>query len=164
MALACELPNAAIVATDVSARALGVARRNAARHGVGSRIEFHQGNLLEGVQDAFDLIVSNPPYLGHSEAESLSREVRDHEPAAALFGGPQGCEIYSSLIRQAAKLLMRGGILVIEMGYNGLSEVRPLLEADTRWEKISMTTDLAGIPRVLAAERNEQEPVHGHRL
>ena len=126
VALAHELPHAEILATDISARALEVARRNASRHGLGDRILFLQTDLLESVNEAnsFDLIASNPPYVARNESHQLPREVREHEPAAALFGGPTGVEIYPRLIEQAASLLRHSGILVLELGYNSLDHVR----------------------------------------
>ena len=97
--------------------------------------------------------MSNPPYVACDEADTLAREVRDHEPHAALFGGREGVEIYARLIEQAGSLLRRGGILVLELGYNSADRVRAMLAAERRWVNISVTNDLAGIPRVLAAER-----------
>jgi release factor glutamine methyltransferase len=163
VAIAWELPHARVVATDISESALEVARRNAARHRVAERIEFVQTDLLSSLLDSpprvddaplsFDLIVSNPPYVARSEAATLQREVRVHEPDAALFGGPTGTEIYARLIGQAGSRLRPRGILVLELGYNSAAHVRALLAADPRWANISFTNDLAGIPRVVAAER-----------
>jgi release factor glutamine methyltransferase len=101
---------------------------------------------------SFDLIVSNPPYVGRREAAALTREVREHEPEIALYGGEEGYELYADIIAQAAAHLKPGGILVLELGHNSLPTVRPLLEART-WTDVGVTNDLAGIPRVLAAER-----------
>ncbi len=156
VALAHELPHAEILATDISARALEVARRNASRHGPGDRVLFLQTDLLESVNEAnsFDLIASNPPYVARNESHQLPREVREHEPASALFGGPTGAEIYPRLVEQAASLLRHRGILVLELGYNSLDRVRPLLYGQPAWVNVSVTNDLAGIPRVIAAERS----------
>jgi release factor glutamine methyltransferase len=161
VALAWELPHADIFATDISPEALALARRNAARHGVSDRIHFLQASLLEALlpqsqassrpSRLFDLIVSNPPYVAREQAPSLAREVRDHEPAAALFGGATGTEIYGPLIEQAASLLRVDGILVLELGYDSASRVRTTLASDPRWANISLTNDLAGIPRVISA-------------
>jgi release factor glutamine methyltransferase len=180
--LAKELPAANFLATDISPASLAVAKRNAARHSVSSRIHFIECHLLAfpvGAQQAapqlgemsnntsqalhgsqvtshesrlFDLIVSNPPYVGRREAPSLPREVRDHEPATALFGGEEGYELYADLIAQSAAQLQPGGILVLELGHNSLPAVQPLLDA-ANWTNVAVTNDLAGIPRVLAAER-----------
>jgi len=161
VALARELPHADVFATDISAAALDVARANAVRHGVADRIHFFETDLLEAVSrdpriatlgsPGFDLIVSNPPYVARNDAATLAREVRDHEPHAALFGGPTGVELYSRLIRQAGRLLRSGGILVIELGYDSAEHVQAILAAEPRWADIRITNDLAGIPRVLAA-------------
>src|SRR5437870_754703 len=186
VALAHELPEAVVVATDISSAALAVARRNAVRNGVAHRIQFVQCNLLGALESGrlpplskgrselppstnvgarhavpfrppamlprFHVIVSNPPYVGRSEAGLLPREVREHEPAQALFAGEQGCEIYALLIGQADKLLGSGGTLVLEIGYNALDRVRPLFDSHA-WTNVGVTNDLAGIPRVIAAEK-----------
>ncbi len=181
IALAKELPAANFLATDISPAALAVAKRNATRHKVADRIEFSEANLLSPVgaqhvaphpgkiqnsaslashgsritdRDSrlFDLIASNPPYIGRREAPALPREVRDHEPHAALFGGEEGYELYADLITESAKHLNPSGILVLELGHNSLPAVQPLLAASA-WTNIGVTNDLAGIPRVLAAER-----------
>jgi release factor glutamine methyltransferase len=99
----------------------------------------------------FHLIVSNPPYVGRKEAATLPREVRDHEPKFALYGGEEGYELYSPLIAQATKHLKPGGILVLELGHASLPAVQPLLDSP-EWINVGVTNDLAGIPRVIAAE------------
>src|SRR6266436_4274143 len=162
IALAKELPSATIYATDVSPATLAVARRNAARHSVSGRIRFLECNLLDTLSDSplatrhspllLDLVASNPPYIGRREAATLMREVRDHEPEIALYGGEEGYELYAGLITQAAAHLKPSGILVLELGHNSLPAVQPLLDAPT-WANVGVTNDLAGIPRVLAAER-----------
>jgi release factor glutamine methyltransferase len=168
VALAHELPHAEIFATDISSAALEIARRNAARHRVADRIHFLETDLLEALlhesqvtshdSSPFDLIVSNPPYVARQEAAELPREVREHEPHSALFGGPSGIEMYSRLIEQAGALLRPGGMLVLELGYNAAQPVRAILEARPGWNRINVTNDLAGIPRVLAAERAGAAP------
>ncbi|MGC2829311.1 MAG: peptide chain release factor N(5)-glutamine methyltransferase, partial [Candidatus Acidiferrum sp.] len=179
IALAKELPGAQIVATDISAAALAVARRNAARLNFADRIEFFESNLLEAhavgaryivplqpqqektereskvmnhESHLFDLIVSNPPYIGRSEKETLQREVRDHEPELALYGGEEGYELYAGLIAQAAQQLKPGGLFVLELGHSSLPAVQPLLVLP-EWTNVGVTKDLAGIDRVIAAER-----------
>jgi release factor glutamine methyltransferase len=101
----------------------------------------------------FDLVISNPPYIGRKEANTLPAEVRDHEPASALYGGEEGYELYGLLIPEAARHLKPGGLLVLELGHDSLPAVRPLLESP-QWTNVHVTNDLAGIPRVLSAERN----------
>jgi release factor glutamine methyltransferase len=158
IALAKELRGAMVYATDISPSALVVARRNAVRLAVAERIQFVECHLLEGLESSvtshqlarMDLIVSNPPYIGRRETETLPIEVRRHEPEGALYGGAEGYELYASLISQAVENLKPGGILVLELGHNSLLAVRPLLHAPT-WASVGVTNDLAGIPRVIAA-------------
>lgn len=156
VALAHELPHAEIFATDISGDALEVAHRNASRHSVAQQLHFIQTDLLADLLDKpgwFDVVVSNPPYVARNEAAELQREVREHEPAAALFGGPTGIELYERLIDQAAAFLVPGGILVLELGYNCADGVREILRSQRAWVNVSITNDLAGIPRVAVAER-----------
>jgi release factor glutamine methyltransferase len=152
VALAKELPGATIHATDISSAALAVARRNAKRHNVVEMVRFLESNLLDGIPPRLDLIAGNPPYIGRREAETLAREVRDHEPEIALYGGEEGYEFYAGLVTQAAAHLKPSGILVLELGHNSLPAVRPLLDPST-WANVGVTNDLAGISRVLAAEK-----------
>jgi release factor glutamine methyltransferase len=152
IALARELPAGTLYALDTSVAALEVARRNAARHAVAERIQFVESNLFSAASSQFDLIVSNPPYIGRRSAATLPREVRDHEPAAALFGGEEGYELYAGLIAQSAERLGPTGILVLELGHDSLPAVEPLLDVSD-WDRIGVSNDLAGIPRVIAAER-----------
>lgn len=154
VALARELPNGEILATDVSNAALEVARRNAEQHGVSGRIHFAKYDLLGAAGEArrFDLIVSNPPYVARNEEAQLQREVREHEPEQALYGGPTGVEIYSRLVDEAASCLESGGLLAVEIGYGASERAQQLLDR-ARWENIHVANDLAGIPRVISAER-----------
>jgi release factor glutamine methyltransferase len=162
IALAKELPGAKFCATDISSAAVAVAKRNAARHVFSDQIQFVESSLLECFVVSplvtrhspllFDLIVSNPPYIGRREAASLPREVREHEPEVALYGGEEGYELYAALIAQSAQRLKRGGILVLELGHDTLSAVQPLLDTG-HWTNVGVTNDLADIPRVLAAEK-----------
>src|SRR5271169_6372714 len=162
VALAHELPAARVIATDISAAALEVARRNATRHGVSARIDFAECNLmdlfLDGPRDTshdsrpFDLIASNPPYIGCWEAATLARDVREYEPEAALYGGETGTEIYVPLIAQAAALLKPGGVLVLELGHTSAGRVSDLLRSPL-WTALTISNDLAGIPRVASVQR-----------
>ena len=153
MALAKELPSAIIYASDISAAALGVARRNAERLGFAARIRLLESHLFDAFLPLkFDLVVSNLPYIGRREADSLPREVRDHEPELALYGGEEGYELFGALVAQAQSFLKPGGLLVMELGHDSLPAVQPLLETPA-WANIGVTNDLAGIPRVLSAER-----------
>jgi release factor glutamine methyltransferase len=153
LALAKELPSAIIYASDISSAALEVARRNAQRLGFAARIRFLESHLFGAFLPLkFDLIVSNLPYIGRREADSLPREVRDHEPELALYGGEEGYELFGALVAQAQSFLKPGGLLVLELGHNSRPAVQPLLETSA-WADIGIAHDLAGIPRVLSAER-----------
>jgi release factor glutamine methyltransferase len=153
LALAKELPCAIIYASDISGAALEVARRNAQRLGFAGRVRFLESHLFDNFLPLkFDLIVSNPPYIGRREADSLPREVRDHEPESALYGGEEGYELYGALVAQAQSFLKPGGLLVLELGHDSLAAVQPLLETPV-WANIGIAHDLAGISRVLSAER-----------
>jgi release factor glutamine methyltransferase len=154
IALAKDLPGTKFIATDISPAALSVARRNAERHNFADRIEFVRANVLEGIaaETHFDLIASNPPYIGRREGPTLQREVRDHEPEVALYGGEEGYELYAALVTQSAAHLLPGGIVVLELGHDSLPAVQPLFDTPD-WTRVGVTNDLAGIPRVIAAER-----------
>jgi release factor glutamine methyltransferase len=151
LALARELPNAEIHATDTSAAALEVARANAARHDLSSRIQFRQADLLDGLADGqFDYIVSNPPYVGESEEEEVQLEVRKFEPRNAVFAGPTGLEVIERLIPQAQTALRSGGWLVMEMSGTIADRVQKLLSG---WTDFKITNDLQGIARVASARK-----------
>jgi release factor glutamine methyltransferase len=154
-ALAKEFPNANIFATDISSAALKVAARNAVRHNFANRVTFTECNLLEGIppQLPLNVIVSNPPYVARKDAESLPIDVREHEPAIALFAGDDGMEIYPRLIAQAKTHLAEGGLLVLELGAGLFEPVSDLLESRSGWTRVSATQDLAGIVRVISAIR-----------
>lgn len=113
----------------------------------------HQPPATSHQSPHLDLIASNPPYIGRPVIATLPREIREHEPAVALFGGEAGTEIYAPLIGQAAKLLKPGGILVLELGHDSADQVSRLLDAP-EWTSVAITNDLAGISRVASANRN----------
>lgn len=149
LALAKELPSAEIHATDISLEALEVARANAARHNLTSRIEFHQADLLDGQSpSSFDFVVSNPPYVGESEEDSVQLEVRKFEPRNAVFAGPTGLEVIERLIPQAHAALRPGGWLVFEISGTIADRVRGLL---ANWDRVEIGNDLQGIARVAIA-------------
>lgn len=163
LALAHELPEAEIVAVDISEEALQVASRNAERLGLADRVTFFHSDLLEVFMELrhesrvtsheprFDVVVSNPPYVAESEAESLPREVREHEPRVALSAGEDGLGVTRRLIEQAGGTLRSGGFLVLELSYNQADRVRTLFGSG--WTDIEISDDLRGIPRVLIVRR-----------
>jgi len=149
VALACALPNARLVASDISPAALEVAQGNAERHGVARRMEFLESDLLTAAAaQSFDLIVSNPPYV--PEDELLERQVRDFEPASALYAGQGGLDVYRRLVPQALAALKPGGWLLMEIGHGQRNALTGML---TSWEDVSFVDDLQGIPRVACARR-----------
>jgi release factor glutamine methyltransferase len=149
IAITLQLETGALVAgTDISAAALAVAAENGRR--LRGKIDWLQCDLISAIAAAsVDMIVSNPPYVPLGDRAGLQREVRDYEPAVALFAGPTGFEIYERLVADAARVLRPGGWLVLELGYTSKDRVAAMLGA--AWRGIRVVPDLAGIPRVLAA-------------
>lgn len=151
LALAKELPDAEVHATDISLAALEIARANAARHDLASRVQFHESDLLAGIaHDSLDFVVSNPPYVGESEADQVQLEVRKFEPRDAVFAGPTGLEVIERLIPQAHSVLKSGGWLVFEISGTIAAGVESLLSA---WDRVQITSDLQSIRRVAAAHK-----------
>jgi len=151
LALAKELPRAEIHATDISAAALEVARANAVRHQLESRIHFREADLLDGFEkNSFDVIVSNPPYVGESEEDQVQLEVRKFEPRNAVFAGPTGGEVIARLIPQARAALKPGGWLVMEISGTIAEKVKELLRD---WNDVVIRPDLQSIPRVVQARK-----------
>ena len=155
--LANERPAARLLATDVSKAALLVARQNANRHGVEDRIVFALSDLLAGASLAtsnlFDLIVSNPPYVPDADRATLQPEVRNYEPAEALFAGPDGLDVIRRLIPAAAGRLKTGGSLIFEIGVGQDAAVGELISAVPGLRMVGLRNDLQGIPRTVVAER-----------
>jgi release factor glutamine methyltransferase len=151
LALARELPWAEIHATDISLEALEVARINAARHELASRIQFHHSDLIDGfLPGSLDFVVSNPPYVGESEEDSVQLEVRKFEPRNAVFAGTTGLEVIERLIPQARVALRPGGWLVFEISGTIAKGARGLLSS---WDEVSINHDLQGIARVARARK-----------
>jgi release factor glutamine methyltransferase len=151
LALARELPAAEIYATEISADALEVARANAARHELASRIEFRRADLLSELPlGYFDFVVSNPPYVGESEEDTVQLEVRKFEPRGAVFAGPTGLEVIARLIPAAHAALRSGGWLVFEISGTIVGGVRELLGG---WADVEIRNDLQGIARVASARK-----------
>ncbi len=153
VALAKEMPGARIIATDISRRALFLARKNAARHGAGN-IEFRGGDLFAPLRRAalmggLDILVSNPPYVAESAWRFLEPEVRDFEPKEALVAGLSGLETIVRLVAGAPEFLKPGGSLVFEIGRGQARAVKALLKKP--WTDVSVKKDLRGIPRTAVA-------------
>jgi release factor glutamine methyltransferase len=136
-------------ATEISPAAARVAAGNAQR--LGAPVGIVVCDLMEAIAPrSIDLIVSNPPYVPLAERAALQREVRDWEPAGALFGGETGFEIYSRIVADAPRVLRPGGWLILELGFGARDHVADLLAG---WSEVHIRPDLAGIPRVIAARR-----------
>ena len=161
LALAKELPSAEIHATDNSPVALEIAEANAARlqlefrsqnqHAPERRIFFHDTDLVTGLEaEAFDFVVSNPPYVGLSEEDEVQLEVRKFEPRSAVFAGATGLEVIEKLIPAAHAVLKPGGYLIMEISGTIVEGVRSLLSG---WEDITITNDLQAIPRIASARK-----------
>jgi len=157
LAVCCakHLPACSVVALDVSPSALDVAKQNATRHEVAARIEFVCSDLFAEcpVTAEFDLFVSNPPYVASSEMADLDAGVRDHEPRLALDGGEQGTEIIERLLPQVAERLKPNGWLLIEVSPTNASRVEQLLATESRFVGHKTIDDLAGLPRIVQAQR-----------
>ncbi len=155
ISIASELPDSQVFATDISPAALAVARENATRNGVGSRIEFLHGDLLEPLSNkaALDAVVSNPPYISEVDLGDLEPEVKEYEPRVALAAGPDGLAVMRRLLPQAETVLAPGGLLLLEIGIGMEEQVKALLSGTTLvWQ--ATVPDLHGIPRVLVAEKH----------
>jgi len=154
VALAHKLPQAQITAVDISTPALALARRNAEQNGVAARIRFLSGDLLAPIAaEQFDIVVSNPPYVPSADRASLAVEVRDYEPALALFAGDDGLQVYRRLIPAAFAALAPGGYVALEIGCGQVPAIRSLM-IDSGFEQIEFLPDLQNIPRVVSAQRH----------
>jgi release factor glutamine methyltransferase len=154
VAIASERPRARVLGTDISRPALAVARRNAVRHSVADRLGFVCSDLLSGVEAEFDVIVSNPPYVPAPSRAALQPEVREFEPAMALFGGLRGLDVVERLLRQSVEHLARNGWLIVEFGDGQEASVRELISGTDGLTMIDARPDLQGIARVAVARRH----------
>ena len=161
--LALEQPYAKVIATDISPAALAIAEDNAARYGVQYHIDFRETSLLEGVDGPIDLIVSNPPYVPERDRESLMPEVRDFEPASALFAGPDGLDVIRALAPAAVRALRPGGGLIMEIGA-GHADAAAAIVAAAGLAVEQIAPDLQGIPRVVLASANSKLQTQNSKL
>src|SRR5262249_30227693 len=152
--LARELSAARVIASDVSEAALRVARRNAARHSLGDRVDFVASDLLDAFaeEDFSDFILSNPPYVSEEEMPSLQREVRDWEPRLALTDSNDGLSFYRRLLRDAPSRLKPGGHLICEMGYTQSEKISAMVDRGV-WGEARLLDDLQGIPRTIVLRK-----------
>jgi release factor glutamine methyltransferase len=164
VSLAHEVPGAHIIATDVSATALAVARDNARRHAVAERVTWIETSFLDGIDGPFDLIAANPPYVKEGDKPGLARDVR-HEPDVALFGGASGLQGLEAVLDAAVRTLTAGGWLVMEFGFGQEDDVRQLVAARPSLRIDRVRADLQGIPRTAVIQKlpisNSQLPNAG---
>jgi release factor glutamine methyltransferase len=153
VALASELRNARIVATDISQGALRVAIKNARENGVESRISFRRGSLFEPVSEKFDIIVSNPPYISEEEFESLPPGVRDFEPRSALVAGMDATALHRDIMTQGSFYLKERGRLFLEIGAGQKGRIMEILEDLKLYDDIAFIPDYAGVERAFTVRR-----------
>lgn len=155
VAVAKHVVRASVTAVDVSPTALEIARQNAEQHGVVDRISFVQSDLMAEMPGgaSWDVIVSNPPYVSDAEYGALSREIKDHEPRAALVAGPRGTEVIERLIGQSAQRLESGGWLLFEISPMIADSCRKLLTGARQWTEVEVIRDVSGTDRVVCARK-----------
>jgi release factor glutamine methyltransferase len=144
-----------VVATDISEAALGLAAQNAERTGLREGLEFRRGPTFEPIREGerFDIVISNPPYVSPAERESLQVEVRDWEPATALFAEADGLAIVREIIAAAPAHLRAGGLIALEVGMTQAQQVAQEMRALTAYENVGVVRDLTGRDRVVTAVR-----------
>jgi release factor glutamine methyltransferase len=155
--LAGEIPAARVVATDISNGALEVARRNAVRHGVADRMEFLQGDLYATASGAFDIVVSNPPYIPDDAYPLLPEGIRAFEPRRALIAGPDGAAFHRRIIREGANRLKAGGWIFLEIGEGHRVLVEALFREAGFYDTIRFRKDYGGADRVAIARRKKED-------
>jgi release factor glutamine methyltransferase len=153
LALLSELPDACGFGTDISVTALRTASANAAALGLADRAAFVACDYAAALSGAFDLIVSNPPYIRTAEIAGLAAEVREHDPLPALDGGTDGLDAYRALIPQSARLLAQRGVLVVEVGQGQSGDIEGLMTAAGLMLERPPKADLAGIQRAVAGRK-----------
>lgn len=141
---------ATAVGVDISENALAVARSNAEKHNVDQRLKLQQADLFTGLEQRFDLIVSNPPYIPREDIENLQAEVRDFEPLNALTDEKDGLSIIEKIITDAPKFLSANGFLLLEIGFEQAETVREMFDAQI-WQTVEILPDLQGIGRMVKA-------------
>ena len=152
LTLAKSVPEAHGIGIDISPGALEIAGHNASLLGL-TNIEFREGDLLSGLDQPVDLIVSNPPYIPSETIETLMKDVRDFEPRLALDGGPDGLTVYRKLVPQAVKNLRPGGHLIMEIGHDQKNGVEHILADTNAFETTEFSKDLSGHDRVVYAQK-----------
>ncbi|MCK4887616.1 MAG: peptide chain release factor N(5)-glutamine methyltransferase [Planctomycetes bacterium] len=161
IAIAKNFPAADIIATDICESALQVAAKNIEKHQLKDQITFLQGNLFDPVvpqldTSAFDLIVSNPPYVSTAEFEKLDKNVKDHEPKLALLAGEQGLDVYRKIAAQVDQFLKPDAALIMEIGYEQGPTVKNMLENLRCFNEIKIEKDFQKLDRIVIAKKSSQ--------
>lgn len=160
VSLAYYIPDSFVYASDISHHAVECCRRNIEKHGLESRMKLLQGDLLEplfeeGLEGRLDALVSNPPYISKNDMETLPLSVRGFEPHLALYGGGEGLDFYIKILKDAARLLKKGGLLAFEIGYDQGPALTKLIEDKGNYKNIRIEKDLAGLDRVVYCNLEE---------
>lgn len=155
IALAYYLKEVQVVATDISSKALEIAEENYKRNKKENSIKFIKSNMFENINEEFDIIVSNPPYIETDEILNLNKQVQN-EPHLALDGGKDGLDFYRIFANEAYKYLNKGGYLCLEIGYNQKEKVIELLNKTNKYSEIYAKKDLSGNDRIVIAKRKMQ--------
>ena len=145
-----SIKTASGVGVDISGKALSVATRNAETNNVADRLTLRQGDLFDGLNERFQMIVSNPPYIPIAELAALQPEVRDFEPHTALSGGDDGLDVIRRIVTGAPEFLETQGYLLLEIGFDQAERVVDLFD-QTLWQPPETLPDLQQIPRVVIA-------------
>jgi len=156
VAIAKNVPDAKVIATDISEAALTIAAKNVEKHKLADRVELRHGDLFEPLVpqlDLFDLIVCNPPYVTAEDYEALDKNVKDYEPRIALYAGQDGLDVYRKIVEKADQFLKPDGVLLLEIGYQQGPAVRDLLEQTSVFAQIRIDKDLQSHDRVVTAMR-----------
>lgn len=151
ISLTKNVPDCKMFASDISEKALEVARLNARLNGVSDYISFIESDLFEDISGEFDYIVSNPPYIARYEFETLQKEVLK-EPVLALYGGADGLEFYRRIFSAATQALAHGGYCIVEIGFGQLTAIKEIIEKTKEFKLVEARIDQYGIDRVIVAQ------------
>ncbi|WP_312710854.1 peptide chain release factor N(5)-glutamine methyltransferase [Proteiniclasticum ruminis] len=138
-----------VTLSDINKEALDVANENAVRLGLKQRVQFVLSDLFSNIEEPFDLIVSNPPYISGEDMEKLDKTVREYEPHLALYGGDSGLDFYRSITQQAPRYLRENGMLIFEIGYDQSSEVEKMMK-EYGFKNVHTVKDFSGLSRVVS--------------
>ena len=153
ISIAKFIVNVEVEAVDISEKAIDIAKLNAINNNVADKINFHVGDLFDPIVDQkFNAIVSNPPYIPSDIINTLQSEVKNYEPRIALDGGIDGLNFYRKIINESPKLLLKNGFIAVEIGYDQANSIKNLIESDGQFDKIEVIKDLAGLDRIVIAK------------